>query len=158
MTRKELERTGAAELRRLAAAEAHRLGKSSTVARNMLTREEKILLVLNREWPDRFQVQKPAAEPVADPTPARGTNYPHLGVVASAKVMNTAEADGQFAVEVMLAGIAHREAGKRTSSRQTRHGTLLTVTDERGQMITILAEESTHYGHRFTSRRGGGLQ
>ena len=150
---KPAETMNAVELRHAAAEAAARIGRSRTDARNRLTREQKIRLFTEGIWPE-----EPVNE-VRTVVPDRifaGPNYPRLGVVASAKVMNVAEQDGQFAIEVMLAAIEHKETRKRLSTKRTRHGTLLTVTDEAGRLVSILAEESEYHGSQY--RRGGGFR
>lgn len=43
--------------------------------------------------------------------------YPALGTIASAKVMNEAEHNGTFAIEVMFAALKHRRAASRSPQR-----------------------------------------
>lgn len=82
-------------------------------------------------------------------------NYPYMGGGSvSAKVINTAEANGVFAVEVAFAVIAHRESGRKVSFRKTSYGTLVTATIN-GTPLTILGEESQYFPE-VRSRRGGG--
>lgn len=72
-------------------------------------------------------------------------NYPYMGGgTVSAKVVNRAEVDGTFAIEVAFAVIAHRENGKEVSFRKTSAGTLVTATIE-GIPFTILGDESQNF-------------
>ena len=71
--------------------------------------------------------------------------YPALGTIASAKVMNEAEHNGTFAIEVMFAALKHRESGKQITAARTTQGTLMTATTENGGCVTILAEESQFF-------------
>lgn len=69
-------------------------------------------------------------------------NYPYLGGGAvSAKIVNMAEGNGTFAIEVALAVIAHRENGKQVSFRKTMAGTVITA-NVGEEAVSILADES----------------
>lgn len=84
-------------------------------------------------------------------------SYPYTGGgTVSAKVVNRAEQDGTFAIEVALAVIAHRESGKQVSFRKTSAGTVITANV--GKLpVSILAEESQHFPS-LKDRKVGGWQ
>lgn len=85
-------------------------------------------------------------------------NYPYMGGGAvSAKVVNRAEVDGTFAIEVAFAVIAHRENGRKVSFRKTSAGTLVTATID-GIPLTILGDESEHFPCMRSRGQKAGLQ